>query len=150
MPVASLSVRSTDVPVVGSLWYCNPACLNPSARGRQEERIATLEQRYLNAQRESTALRDNGEKAEEELKNKEAQLKLQNEKILAIQEKLELTEQKLAQYSKLPDVEEELRRRMAALTQVRRLPQLGLTESAGDWQTALRVYGRAGLKPSGR
>ena len=56
---------------------------------------------------------------EEELKNKEAQLKLQNEKILAIQEKLELTEQKLAQYSKLPDVEEELRRRMAALTQVR-------------------------------
>ncbi|XP_037069949.1 liprin-alpha-2-like isoform X5 [Pollicipes pollicipes] len=83
----------------------------------QEERIATLEQRYLNAQRESTALRDNGEKLEEELKNKEAQLKLQNEKILAIQEKLELTEQKLAQYSKLPDVEEELRRRMAALTQ---------------------------------
>ena len=73
----------------------------------------------MNAQRESTALRDNGEKLEEELKNKEAQLKLQNEKILAIQEKLELTEQKLAQYSKLPDVEEELRRRMAALTQVR-------------------------------
>ena len=90
-----------------------------AARRAQEERIATLEQRYLNAQRESTSLRDNGEKLEEELKNKEAQLKLQNEKILAIQEKLELTEQKLAQYSKLPDVEEELRRRMAALTQVR-------------------------------
>ena len=42
----------------------------------QEERIATLEKRYLNAQRESTSLHDLNEKLEEELKNKEAQYKV--------------------------------------------------------------------------
>ncbi|KAJ8976132.1 hypothetical protein NQ317_018747 [Molorchus minor] len=40
-------------------------------------------------------------------------------KISAIQEKLELAEQKLAQYSKLPEIEEQLKQRMEALTQVR-------------------------------
>lgn len=54
-----------------------------------------------------------------ELQHKEAQLKLQEEKIAAIQEKLELAEQKLAQYSKLPEMEEQLKQRMEALTQVR-------------------------------
>lgn len=44
---------------------------------------------------------------------------LQEEKIAAIQEKLELAEQKLAQYSKLPEMEEQLKQRMEALTQVR-------------------------------
>lgn len=84
----------------------------------QEERIATLEQRYLNAQRESTVLRDNSEKLEEELRSERAQLQLEKECVLTLQEKLELSQQKLTEYSKLPDVEEELRRRMAALTQV--------------------------------
>jgi len=46
-------------------------------------------------------------------------LQLQEEKIRAIQEKLELAEQKLAQYAKLPDMEEELKLRMEALSQVR-------------------------------
>lgn len=44
---------------------------------------------------------------------------LQDDKIRAIQEKLELSEQKLEQFSKLPDIEEELKQRMDALTQVR-------------------------------
>lgn len=44
---------------------------------------------------------------------------LHEEKISAIQEKLELAEQKLAQYSKLPEIEEQLKQRMEALTQVR-------------------------------
>lgn len=44
---------------------------------------------------------------------------LHEEKIGAIQEKLELAEQKLAQYSKLPEIEEQLKQRMEALTQVR-------------------------------
>lgn len=44
---------------------------------------------------------------------------LHEEKIAAIQEKLELAEQKLAQYSKLPEIEEQLKQRMEALTQVR-------------------------------
>ncbi|KAL5282234.1 syd-2 family protein [Megaselia abdita] len=84
----------------------------------QEERIATLEKRYLNAQRESTSLHDLNEKLEQELRHKEAQLKLHEEKISAIQEKLELSEQKLAQQAKLPDIEDQIKARMEALTQV--------------------------------
>lgn len=84
---------------------------------QQEERIATLEKRYLNAQRESTSLHDLNEKLEQELQHKEAQLKLQEEKTRAHQEKLELAEQKLAQFSKMPDMEEELKQRLQALTQ---------------------------------
>ncbi|XP_076234351.1 PTPRF interacting protein alpha isoform X16 [Calliopsis andreniformis] len=93
---------------------------NVAQKEDQEERIATLEKRYLNAQRESTSLHDLNEKLEQELIHKKAQLKLQEEKIAAIQEKLELAEQKLAQYAKLPEVEEQLKQRMEALTQVRR------------------------------
>ncbi|CAL7945594.1 unnamed protein product [Xylocopa violacea] len=93
---------------------------NVAQKEDQEERIATLEKRYINAQRESTSLHDLNEKLEQELKHKKAQLKLQEEKIAAIQEKLELAEQKLAQYAKLPEVEEQLKQRMEALTQVRR------------------------------
>lgn len=46
-------------------------------------------------------------------------LQLQEDKIRALQEKVELSEQKLAQYAKLPDVEQELKQRMEALHQVR-------------------------------
>lgn len=49
---------------------------NVAQKEDQEERIATLEKRYLNAQRESTSLHDLNEKLEEELKNKEAQYKV--------------------------------------------------------------------------
>ncbi|CAB3384197.1 Hypothetical predicted protein [Cloeon dipterum] len=90
---------------------------NVAQKEDQEERIATLEKRYLHAQRESTSLHDLNSKLEQELKHKEAQLKLQDEKCQAIQEKLELSEQKLAQYAKLPEMEEELKQRMEALTQ---------------------------------
>ncbi|XP_050312861.1 liprin-alpha-1 isoform X3 [Anthonomus grandis grandis] len=92
---------------------------NVAQKEDQEERIATLEKRYLNAQRESTSLHDLNEKLEQELQHKEAQIKLHEERISAIQEKLELAEQKLAQYSKLPEIEEQLKLRMEALTQVR-------------------------------
>lgn len=43
---------------------------------------------------------------------------MHEEKIAAIQEKLELSDQKLAQYSKLPEMEEQLKARMEALNQV--------------------------------
>lgn len=46
-------------------------------------------------------------------------IQLHEEKIEAIEEKLELSEQKLAQFSKLPDIEEELKVRIEALSQVR-------------------------------
>lgn len=110
---------------------------NVAQKEDQEERIATLEKRYLHAQRESTSLHDLNEKLEQELRHKEAQLKvipkshnipvaklnsvhvqLHEEKIAAIQEKLELSDQKLAQCSKLPEIEEQLKARMEALTQV--------------------------------
>ncbi|KMY88604.1 liprin-alpha-1 isoform X1 [Drosophila simulans] len=92
---------------------------NVAQKEDQEERITTLEKRYLNAQRESTSLHDLNEKLEQELRHKEAQLKLHEEKIGAIEEKLELSEQKLAQHAKLqPDMEEQLKARMEALTKV--------------------------------
>lgn len=91
---------------------------NVAQKEDQEERIATLEKRYLHAQRESTSLHDLNEKLEQELRHKEAQLKLHEEKISAIQEKLELSDQKLAQYSKLPEMEEQLKARMEAFNQV--------------------------------
>jgi hypothetical protein len=41
----------------------------------QEERIATLEKRYLNAQRESTSVHDFNAKLENEVAMKDAQIK---------------------------------------------------------------------------
>ncbi|XP_037875376.1 liprin-alpha-1 isoform X1 [Bombyx mori] len=90
---------------------------NVAQKEDQEERITTLEKRYLNAQRESTSLHDLNEKLEQELQHKQAQLKLQEEKIAAIEEKLELSTQKLAQMSSLPEMEEQLKARMEALSQ---------------------------------
>lgn len=48
---------------------------NVAQKEDQEERIVTLEKRYLNAQRESISLHDLNEKLEQELQHKEAQLK---------------------------------------------------------------------------
>ena len=75
--------------------------------------------RYLNSQRESTTLRDLNEKLEQELKNKEEQSILTQEKVKAISEKLDISEQKLIEFASMPDIEEQLRDRMEALTQVR-------------------------------
>ncbi|XP_021358464.1 liprin-alpha-1-like isoform X6 [Mizuhopecten yessoensis] len=90
-------------------------------REDQEERIATLEKRYLNAQRESTSLHDLNDKLESELANKESQLKSSEEKMRTAQEKFELAEQRLQQSMKkveaLPTVEAELQQRLEALSQ---------------------------------
>uniref|UniRef100_W5KEZ4 PTPRF interacting protein alpha 2 n=1 Tax=Astyanax mexicanus TaxID=7994 RepID=W5KEZ4_ASTMX len=85
-----------------------------------EERIVTLEKRYLSAQRESTSLHDISDKLENELANKEAFLRQMEEKNRQLQERLELAEQKLQQTIRkaetLPEVEAELAQRIAALT----------------------------------
>uniref|UniRef100_A0A8C9SAQ1 PTPRF interacting protein alpha 2 n=1 Tax=Scleropages formosus TaxID=113540 RepID=A0A8C9SAQ1_SCLFO len=85
-----------------------------------EERIVTLEKRYLSAQRESTSLHDISDKLENELANKEALLRQMEEKNRQLQERLELAEQKLQQTMRkaetLPEVEAELAQRIAALT----------------------------------
>uniref|UniRef100_A0A671L7J8 Liprin-alpha-2-like n=1 Tax=Sinocyclocheilus anshuiensis TaxID=1608454 RepID=A0A671L7J8_9TELE len=89
-----------------------------------EERIVTLEKRYLSAQRESTSLHDITDKLENELANKEAFLRQMEEKNRQLQERLELAEQKLQQTMRkaetLPEVEAELAQRIAALTKIRR------------------------------
>ncbi|XP_072341257.1 liprin-alpha-2 isoform X3 [Scyliorhinus torazame] len=85
-----------------------------------EERITTLEKRYLNVQRESTSLQDINDKLENELANKDAFLRQLEEKNRQLQERLEHAEQRLQQTMKraetLPEVEAELAQRIAALT----------------------------------
>uniref|UniRef100_A0A3P8QDR1 SAM domain-containing protein n=1 Tax=Astatotilapia calliptera TaxID=8154 RepID=A0A3P8QDR1_ASTCA len=85
-----------------------------------EERIVTLEKRYLSAQREATSVHDINDKLENELANKEAFLRQMEEKNRQLQERLELAEQKLQQTMRkaetLPEVEAELAQRIAALT----------------------------------
>ncbi|XP_072133841.1 liprin-alpha-4 [Mobula birostris] len=85
-----------------------------------EERITTLEKRYLAAQRESTSVHDLNDKLESELANKESLHRQSEEKNRHFQELLELAEQKLQQTMRkaetLPEVEAELAQRVAALT----------------------------------
>ncbi|XP_067913217.1 liprin-alpha-4 [Heterodontus francisci] len=85
-----------------------------------EERITTLEKRYLAAQRESTSVHDLNDKLENELANKESLHRQSEEKNRHIQELLELAEQRLQQTMRkaetLPEVEAELAQRVAALT----------------------------------
>lgn len=85
----------------------------------QEARIATLEKRYLSIQRESTSLHDLNDKLESELVTKDSQLKLGEDKVKQLQEKLETSEQKLQQIlnkaETLPTVEAELKQRLEAL-----------------------------------
>jgi UPI00016E8A8F related cluster len=88
---AQLNIKDENLKLRETLYE------NNAQKEDQEERISTLEKRYLNAQRESTLLHDLNEKLEHELENKEAQLKLEEEKVTAINERLELTEQKVSQ-----------------------------------------------------
>ncbi|XP_060628454.1 liprin-alpha-4 isoform X14 [Anolis sagrei] len=85
-----------------------------------EERITTLEKRYLAAQREATSIHDLNDKLENELANKESLHRQCEEKARHLQELLELAEQKLQQTIRkaetLPEVEAELAQRIAALT----------------------------------
>uniref|UniRef100_A0A4W4GZ46 SAM domain-containing protein n=1 Tax=Electrophorus electricus TaxID=8005 RepID=A0A4W4GZ46_ELEEL len=85
-----------------------------------EERITTLEKRYLAAQREATSVHDLNDKLENELANKESLFCQTEEKNRQLQERLELADQKLQQTIRkaetLPEVEAELAQRVAALT----------------------------------
>ncbi|XP_053356016.1 liprin-alpha-1 isoform X5 [Clarias gariepinus] len=84
-----------------------------------EERITTLEKRYLAAQREATSVHDLNDKLENELANKDSLFRQTEDKNRQLQERLELAEQKLQQTIRkaetLPEVEAELAQRVAAL-----------------------------------
>lgn len=86
-----------------------------------EDRIATLEKRYVRLQHEVTALNDDNERLETELASKESELIQTEEKVRCQQEKLELAEQNLNQSLRkaeaLPKIEEELAVQMAALNE---------------------------------
>uniref|UniRef100_A0A8D0H4X3 PTPRF interacting protein alpha 1 n=1 Tax=Sphenodon punctatus TaxID=8508 RepID=A0A8D0H4X3_SPHPU len=85
-----------------------------------EERITTLEKRYLAAQREATSVHDLNDKLENEIANKDSLHRQSEDKNRQLQERLELAEQKLQQTLRkaetLPEVEAELAQRVAALT----------------------------------
>ncbi|XP_076450628.1 liprin-alpha-1-like isoform X7 [Babylonia areolata] len=87
----------------------------------QEERIATLEKRYLNAQRESTSVHDLNDKLENDVAMKDAQIKALEEKVHALTERLDMSEQRLQQSLKkaaaLPTMEAQLQQRLEALSQ---------------------------------
>ncbi|KAI4562869.1 hypothetical protein MJT46_010478 [Ovis ammon polii x Ovis aries] len=98
-----------------------------------EERITTLEKRYLAVQREATSVHDLNDKLENELANKESLHRQCEEKARYLQELLEVAEQKLQQTMRkaetLPEVEAELAQRVAALTKA---SGLRAWESASD------------------
>ncbi|XP_065324734.1 liprin-alpha-2-like isoform X2 [Gordionus sp. m RMFG-2023] len=86
----------------------------------QEERITTLEKRYLNAQRELTHSKETTEKLKAELINNQASLKQTEDQLKAFKEKLEISEDRLSQFilkaEALPTMEAELAQRLEALS----------------------------------
>uniref|UniRef100_A0A8C8DNT2 PTPRF interacting protein alpha 3 n=1 Tax=Oryzias sinensis TaxID=183150 RepID=A0A8C8DNT2_9TELE len=88
-------------------------------REDMEERITTLERRYLSAQREATSLHDIKDKLENELASKESLHRQSEEKNRQLQERLDDAKQKLQQTLQraetLPEIEAQLAQRVAAL-----------------------------------
>uniref|UniRef100_A0A3Q3GLX4 PTPRF interacting protein alpha 3 n=1 Tax=Labrus bergylta TaxID=56723 RepID=A0A3Q3GLX4_9LABR len=88
-------------------------------REDMEERITTLERRYLSAQREATSLHDIKDKLENELASKESLHRQSEEKNRQLQERLDEAKQKLQQTLQraetLPEIEAQLAQRVAAL-----------------------------------
>ncbi|KAJ3600931.1 hypothetical protein NHX12_031904 [Muraenolepis orangiensis] len=84
-------------------------------REDMEERITTLERRYLSAQREATSLHDTKDKLENELASKDSLYTQSEEKNRQLQERLDDAKQKLQQTLQraetLPEIEAQLAQR---------------------------------------
>uniref|UniRef100_A0A674P6V2 PTPRF interacting protein alpha 3 n=1 Tax=Takifugu rubripes TaxID=31033 RepID=A0A674P6V2_TAKRU len=116
-------------------------------REDMEERITTLERRYLSAQREATSLHDIKDKLENELASKESLHRQSEEKNRQLQERLDEAKQKLQQTLQraetLPEIEAQLAQRVAALNKVPD-PTLGVSvvshaeERHGNFEERLR------------
>uniref|UniRef100_A0AAY5L203 SAM domain-containing protein n=1 Tax=Esox lucius TaxID=8010 RepID=A0AAY5L203_ESOLU len=89
------------------------------SREDMEERITTLERRYLSAQREATSLHDIKDKLENELASKDSLYRQSEEKNRQLQERLDDAKRKLQQTLQraetLPEIEAQLAQRVAAL-----------------------------------
>ncbi|KAL1284196.1 Liprin-alpha [Trichinella pseudospiralis] len=68
-----------------------------SLKNDQEERLSTVEKRCLSMHREASGIQDRNDKLEQELAAKDAALRLNEEKVRNLKERLELAEQQLAQ-----------------------------------------------------
>ncbi|XP_029584185.1 liprin-alpha-3 isoform X2 [Salmo trutta] len=88
-------------------------------REDMEERITTLERRYLSAQREATSLHDIKDRLENDLASKDSLYRQSEEKNRQLQERLDDAKQKLQQTLQraetLPEIEAQLAQRVAAL-----------------------------------
>uniref|UniRef100_A0A8V5GTH0 Liprin-alpha CC2 domain-containing protein n=1 Tax=Melopsittacus undulatus TaxID=13146 RepID=A0A8V5GTH0_MELUD len=88
-------------------------------REDMEQRITTLEKRYLSAQREATSLHDTNDRLESELACKDSLYRQSEEKGRQLQEWLEDAKAKLQQTLQraetLPEIEAQLAQRVAAL-----------------------------------
>uniref|UniRef100_A0A8C7PQ33 PTPRF interacting protein alpha 3 n=1 Tax=Oncorhynchus mykiss TaxID=8022 RepID=A0A8C7PQ33_ONCMY len=88
-------------------------------REDMEERITTLERRYLSAQREATSLHDIKDRLENDLASKDSLYRQSEEKNRQLQERLDDAKQKLQQTLQraetLPEIEAQLAQRVTAL-----------------------------------
>uniref|UniRef100_A0A4W5R587 PTPRF interacting protein alpha 3 n=1 Tax=Hucho hucho TaxID=62062 RepID=A0A4W5R587_9TELE len=93
--------------------------LSPQIKEDMEERITTLERRYLSAQREATSLHDIKDRLENDLASKDSLYRQSEEKNRQLQERLDDAKQKLQQTLQraetLPEIEAQLAQRVAAL-----------------------------------